>query len=1060
MSEDVGILITQFVSAEPEYPSFSRFSGAIANLINNDSLSLLQFIQLLGPRITSTDDEERARSVHCLTESLHELHSINPKKLARQDVNVMMEFYLSKFDDLQCFKYIIQGCYYLINFTGFSPNANDNLSKLLSNVLHHYDSSKLLAKVRYEGFRLLESVFQFEKSLISSKELADLYTRTFIHVSTGEKDPRNLLISFKVNKLINKNFSFDITNETEKSQINEMFDNCFCYFPISFTPPANDPYKITAGELKGSLRDALTGQDLFANDLYSNLFEKLTSTNPVIRNDVLLTILASIESFSVDTVTQYWQKLWGNLKYEILHLDNLSMFQSNEDTFIPSDLLELSDNEDKKCVYLALEILNQLVQKLDFSEFCLETITTDLKDHLSVSNKYFKQGVILLGSIASKSEYGFNYIMKYIFKPENLGKFISADGDKELESDALDSSDEIAMTVNKQRDLIDNFGYIFISYQVLTKTIPKEALFYTNNHLSKVKDHIIIFFGQLLQLSSNIEKTLKGKIIRQYIKVIELQNFLSFEERKLIIGIITDMFNDIVSEPEFQLSDLIVSEILDGLSKLLSYNNEEINRCVIEIFLPTVLNRIQPDEPNLYKYLDILNRLIINYQLLEIISIRLINRLLMVNQEQQKFSFQLLELILKLVYKIESSQQFLMNSWYKNFLPHLFRLIDQSFQNGGSKDILEIISDLVGVIVKYNDKSKHQDMADKFFKVFVEQELAPELNLVGVELTKSPGYMIVVYNKILANLDKSTKLAVDEMYIETLTSQISSLNDEVLKIAYLQHLSLVVNKFYDNNQYFETKLTQLSSKLSTPTEMVNFEISIWIIKSLVLKLNPVGMNHLNQLLEELELHPKVSLQAFNIVLRDLKIYSPNKEIPKGTKIISKVNHLNVRLLYKQQLLNAILDKVLLNGESIIYLSLLSILTKNTDPNILKFRINEIIPLIVQSLKVNTLLDTSLDTLQIIIENNDLMDFMPFLVSRLVTLASGKIVQEGKLVNTEKIRYLALKCLMGLLEKHEKPVVMLYKPEILAGLGKSVDDPKRLVRKLACDIRQMLFEMRE
>lgn len=62
MSEDVGILITQFVSAEPEYPSFSRFSGAIANLINNDSLSLLQFIQLLGPRITSTDDEERARS--------------------------------------------------------------------------------------------------------------------------------------------------------------------------------------------------------------------------------------------------------------------------------------------------------------------------------------------------------------------------------------------------------------------------------------------------------------------------------------------------------------------------------------------------------------------------------------------------------------------------------------------------------------------------------------------------------------------------------------------------------------------------------------------------------------------------------------------------------------------------------------------------------------------------------------------------------------------------------------------------------------------------------------
>lgn len=36
--------------------------------------------------------------------------------------------------------------------------------------------------------------------------------------------------------------------------LQSLFDITFCYFPITFTPPPDDPYGITADDLKDSLR--------------------------------------------------------------------------------------------------------------------------------------------------------------------------------------------------------------------------------------------------------------------------------------------------------------------------------------------------------------------------------------------------------------------------------------------------------------------------------------------------------------------------------------------------------------------------------------------------------------------------------------------------------------------------------------------------------------------------------------------------------------------------------------------------------------------------------------
>jgi DNA repair/transcription protein MET18/MMS19 len=69
----------------------------------------------------------------------------------------------------------------------------------------------------------------------------------YIRLADGEKDPRNLMVAFAIARVIG--IEFDIATHAEA-----LFDIVFCYFPISFRPPPDDPYGITADDLRKTLR--------------------------------------------------------------------------------------------------------------------------------------------------------------------------------------------------------------------------------------------------------------------------------------------------------------------------------------------------------------------------------------------------------------------------------------------------------------------------------------------------------------------------------------------------------------------------------------------------------------------------------------------------------------------------------------------------------------------------------------------------------------------------------------------------------------------------------------
>jgi DNA repair/transcription protein MET18/MMS19 len=93
---------------------------------------------------------------------------------------------------------------------------------------------------------------------------------------SGEKDPRNLMLIFSMLRVIM--IEWDVTGHAEA-----MFDSVYAYFPITFRPPPNDPYGITAQDLKDRLRDCISSSSVLAPYALPNLLDKLDSTSPVVK---------------------------------------------------------------------------------------------------------------------------------------------------------------------------------------------------------------------------------------------------------------------------------------------------------------------------------------------------------------------------------------------------------------------------------------------------------------------------------------------------------------------------------------------------------------------------------------------------------------------------------------------------------------------------------------------------------------------------------------------------------------------------------------------------------
>lgn len=1056
-ARELNTLVNQFVAAVASDGDWTVSSQKMAELIAANDVSLLQLIQTLGPSLTSDDITTRTHAVHCLAATLS-LESLSGK-LSKQDVGVLLQFLVSKLEDEKLSIYILQALGLLVQCKNFLPHVNDNLKTLLSALSSKYEPRKHLAKVRYEAFQVLHHLFSRQSTVITTNPLyTELFVSTFIHIAGGEKDPRNLLTSFKLNSSINKNVQFDdrTTNKTLDQLLTELFDVCFCYFPVSFTPPANDPYKITAAELKNELRNTIASQSQFAQDTFPSLFEKLTSTNPAVRNDVLLTTHQCVVEYSQPTIEQYWVSIWDALKFEILHND-VKIFKPEADYIIPPNADSLEESDDNKTLIYTLKTLIAIAKKLSGSEAqdsFIETITKDLeKNFKSLNEKTLKQSVLILSSVGSTSPHLYNKVVEFVFSFDIWGKYIRSDYQEPQEEDEVD----VSLTVARQRELIDNLGFIFTAGKLLNHP----------NNLVEYKDHLLIFIGQLLNASSKLEKTLKCKITQQLVKLINLHDFLTREDVKLILGWLNEALVNIVESGTTNWeSDILLTEIVNGFVRIMSEGSDEsvhVNvSSIIETVLPELLNHIS--EPGV---LDLVTRLCVNYQFLEVLSIRFLNKLAY-DDNDSKTHGAIVQCLINSFIQTQNVKPFLTSSWYKKFIPRFLSITIKKCNDDVM--VLDTSGQLFGLVIRYIEKAKHQSILDEMIPVFVDGKQYEGAVLEDFFSVASPKITLLKY--LLSKIDKSTNLPSEtEMYISKTINIIKELTDEYVRVEYLQVLSLLVNKFTSQNaESNDVLLTDLFKDIEVNLD--HFEVFIWIVKALIVRIDAVGSKYLGNIVTELTQSSNVNFskalsKAFSVLMADLDMYM-NKENSKP-KIISGVTNLNVKLLYKQQVFEVVLKQLIESFKVVeddtrreVFLTTLATIIKNVSNKILKPHLAQIFPMVLNGLTFedSSILEASLQTFKVIIYESPqlILENLGSLIGKLTDLSTNRIVVNKKLVNNEQIRLLSLECLMGVFDKLELADVVKFQVSIRNRLIVGLDDSKRSVRKKTSDVRQMLYEL--
>ncbi|EEA18638.1 hypothetical protein TMatcc_010818 [Talaromyces marneffei ATCC 18224] len=1063
-------LQTFMLTVDRDKPAAIAIAEQTAQDVENKQTTLLDVVQSLGEYINYDDAIIRGKAVSYLAAVVKAFSS---KFLTRQQIQVLTTFFCDRIEDGGA----VTGLDTLQRLERFTRDfAQETVRAIFE---HHKELQARAQSQRYQVYQLVNGLMENHRTALH--DLGDESLIGIVDLMTGEKDPRNLMLVFSILNVLM--VEWDITHHVET-----LFDSVYNYFPITFKPPPNDPYGITAQDLKDRLQACIASNSLFAPHAFPALIDKLDSTSNNVKRDSLNALVACIESYDTNTVSRYSIQVWDAVKFEILNV---------QEDF----LSEMSLSMLKVIVKRLSEHTVQVTQDMPLAHF-LKPIITECNEQLREPQaKQAKPAREIIRNVSSASIPAFTLVIQSVVAP-------------------LFTIYQEADSIAKQRAFLETYVTLLDAAIDLYGTWADKGFTQQfENPLTSFQDQFTEVFSQALMGSAKEEISFRQTALQGLLRLSTLRNFFQDNE----IGLFVQYLDEILLKEEVVGSGVLKKDAVSALAELSRYKSNIIMEITLPAFMATLPDQDDGTDMKYITTLDTLAQISAQRNIFETLVRRLLNKLDLLLQADNSHPRYARIILLTIIHAMEKKpddaiQTLSLDSYYDRIVVGLSKRAALASTNDSSKilrdvSVLDTLGRLCALIVHSISREKQDEVAENIYTLFTSQSDAFKPVPFSQTNNQNQKRTMILSTYLLAGLPKdTTKLpytttnpADTITLLKDLVQLAESTDEPAVQLSIHRQIALFINKFLPASalplaaDFFTQSFPQSSESINTGILPNRIKTLFWISKALALRLAPSTSSILSQLLTLLSSTDRATSETaakgFSLIL------SPDD-------VLSTQNGANIRLLSKQRVFGIVVPMISSQFRALptpstedashikpSYLTALSGILTSIPPSLVLPELPSLLPLLLQSLDLTSDAATSipvkqatLHTFSVLIRDNggasiiDQTGHVSELVKRLLKTASLATAKREGVPTAATVREAALRCLyllptssnavkggvddvdVALAAAINRPTgskvavtsgvspLLPVKNMVLRELLTILDDPKRDVRKAAVDAR--------